>query len=78
MQQQNQQKMEQADVASDQTTRIQMYNQSEQQLVNDVAWLPMDQRFGARLLKPYVIGRVFNAQALVPPDDWGSVYIAQH
>ena len=77
-QQLNQQKMEQADVTSDQTTRFQMYNQSEQQLVNDVAWLPMDQRFGARMLKPYVIGRAFNAQALVPPDDWGNVYIAQH
>jgi oligopeptide transport system substrate-binding protein len=73
-----QQKLEQADVTIDQATRLQMYNQAEQQLVNDVAWLPMDQRFGARLLKPYVIGRVFNAQSLVPPDDWGSVYIATH
>jgi peptide/nickel transport system substrate-binding protein/oligopeptide transport system substrate-binding protein len=73
-----QQKLEQADVTTDQATRLQMYNQSEQQLVNDVAWLPMDQRFGARLLKPYVIGRVFNAQTLVPPNDWGNVYIAVH
>ena len=73
-----QQKLEQADVTTDQTTRLQMYNQAEQQLVNDVAWLPMDQRFGARLLKSYVIGRVFNAQSLVPPNDWGNVYIAAH
>jgi oligopeptide transport system substrate-binding protein len=73
-----QQKLEQADVTTDQATRLQMYNQAEQQLVNDVAWLPMDQRFGARLLKSYVVGRVFNAQSLVPPNDWGSVYIAVH
>ena len=73
-----QQKLEQADVTTDQATRLQIYNQAEQQLVNDVAWLPMDQRLGARMLKPYVIGRVFNAQGLVPPNDWGSVYIAVH
>jgi peptide/nickel transport system substrate-binding protein/oligopeptide transport system substrate-binding protein len=73
-----QQKLEQADVTTDQATRLQMYNQAEQQLVNDVAWLPMDQRFGARLLKSYVVGRVFNAQSLVPPNDWGSAYIAVH
>ncbi|HEX6478861.1 MAG TPA: peptide ABC transporter substrate-binding protein [Ktedonobacteraceae bacterium] len=73
-----QQRLEQADVTTDQGTRIQMYNQAEQQLVNDVAWLPMDQRFGAHLLKSYVVGRVFNAQTLVPPNDWSSVYIAVH
>jgi peptide/nickel transport system substrate-binding protein/oligopeptide transport system substrate-binding protein len=75
---QTQQLMEQADVTLDQTTRLQMYNQAEQQLVNDVAWLPTDQRFGNRLLKPYVIGRVFNAGGSVPPDDWANVYIAVH
>ena len=77
-QQQVQQQLEQADVTLDQTTRMQMYNTAEQQLVNDVAWLPMDQRFGNRLLKSYVIGRVFNALSEVPPDDWANVYIAVH
>jgi peptide/nickel transport system substrate-binding protein/oligopeptide transport system substrate-binding protein len=70
--------MEQADVTLDQTTRMQMYNKAEQQLVNDVAWLPMDQRVGNRLLKSYVVGRVFNALSEVPPDDWANVYIAVH
>jgi oligopeptide transport system substrate-binding protein len=73
-----QQLLEQADGTLDQTTRLQMYNTAEQQLVNDVAWLPMDQRIGNRLLKSYVIGRVFNAQGIVPPDDWANVYIATH
>jgi peptide/nickel transport system substrate-binding protein/oligopeptide transport system substrate-binding protein len=57
---------------------MQMYNKAEQQLVNDVAWLPMDQRVGNRLLKSYVVGRVFNALSEVPPDDWANVYIAVH
>jgi peptide/nickel transport system substrate-binding protein/oligopeptide transport system substrate-binding protein len=77
-QQATQQLLEQADGTLDQNTRLQMYNQAEQQLVNDVAWLPIDQRFGNRLLKPYVIGRVFNAQNQVPPDDWANMYIAAH
>lgn len=54
------------------------YNAIEQQLVNDVAWLPMQQVITTYLLKPYVIGIVDNAQSLTPPNDWGSIYIAQH
>jgi len=78
-QQQIQQQLEQADVTSDAATRLQMYNQAEQQLVNDVAWLPMDQRFGAQLLKPYEVGETFNALGLMPPpNDWGNIYVAAH
>jgi peptide/nickel transport system substrate-binding protein/oligopeptide transport system substrate-binding protein len=78
-QQQVQQQLEQADVTSDQHTRLQMYNQVEQQLVNDVAWLPMDQRFGAQLLKSYVVGETFNALGLMPPpNEWGNIYLAVH
>ncbi|HEX9131434.1 MAG TPA: peptide ABC transporter substrate-binding protein [Ktedonobacteraceae bacterium] len=77
-QQQVQQLLEQADVTADQAKRLQMYNQAEQQLVNDVAWLPLYQRNAARLLKTYVIGRVYNAFDLTPPDDWTNVYIAVH
>ncbi|HEX6483823.1 MAG TPA: peptide ABC transporter substrate-binding protein [Ktedonobacteraceae bacterium] len=73
-----QQLLEQADSTLDQNTRLPMYNQAEQQLVNDVAWLPMDQRISNRLLKTYVVGRVFNAIAEVPPDDWANIYIAVH
>ena len=73
-----QQLMEQADGTVDQNTRLPMYNQAEQQLINDVAWLPMDQRGVPRILKTYVIGRTFNALAIVPPDDWANIYIAAH
>ncbi len=78
-QQQVQQQLEQADVTSDSHTRLQMYNQAEQQLINDVAWLPTDQRFGSQLLKSYVIGQTFNALGLVPPPNaWGNIYVAAH
>lgn len=73
-----QQQMESADMMSDQTARMQAYHQIEQQLINAVAWLPMQQVTGAYLLKPYVKGTVDNAQGLTPPDDWSNIYIAVH
>jgi peptide/nickel transport system substrate-binding protein/oligopeptide transport system substrate-binding protein len=77
-QQQTQQALAAADVNPDQTSRMQAYNQAEQQLVNDVAWLPMEQVAVAQVLKPYVRGMVFNAQLLIPPNDWGNIFIATH
>ena len=70
--------MEQADVMTDPTARMAAYNRIEQQLVNDVAWLPVQQVTTNYLLKPYVVGVVDNAEDLTPPDDWGSIYIATH
>ncbi len=77
-QQQVQQQLAAADVNPDNTSRMQAYNQAEQQLVNDVAWLPIQQSASVQVLKPYVRGLVFNAQLLIPPDDWGNVFIATH
>ncbi|MBA2286760.1 MAG: peptide ABC transporter substrate-binding protein [Ktedonobacteraceae bacterium] len=58
--------------------RLQAYQQAEQALVNDVAWLPMEQVAQIFLRKAYVLGMVDNAQNLVPPDDWANIYIGQH
>ncbi len=77
-QQQVQQQLEAADVNPDPTARLQAYMQAEQQLVNDVAWLPMEQVTVNQVLKPYVRGMVFNPQLLVPPNDWGNIFIATH
>jgi peptide/nickel transport system substrate-binding protein/oligopeptide transport system substrate-binding protein len=77
-QQQVQQQLEAADVNPDQTARMQAYNQAEQQLINDVAWMPIDQVAQTQVLKPYVRGMVFNSQLLIPPDDWGHIFIATH
>ncbi len=77
-QQQTQAALAAADVNPDQTSRMQAYNQAEQQLVNDVAWLPMEQVAVAQVLKPYVKGVFFNDQLLIPPNDWNNIFIAAH
>jgi oligopeptide transport system substrate-binding protein len=77
-QQQTQQALAAADVNPDQTSRLQAYMQAEQQLVNDVAWLPMEQVAVSQVLKAYVKGMVFNPQLLIPPEDWGNIYIQSH
>jgi oligopeptide transport system substrate-binding protein len=77
-QQANQQLMEQADVNRDQNARLQQYSQAEQQVVNDVAWLPMYQIGAVYLLKPYVRDTASNALGLTPPDDWSHIYITKH
>ena len=77
-QQATQQLLEAADVNPDQASRLQQYNQAEQQLVNDIAWMPMEQVTVNILLKTYVKGVVFNPQGLTPPNDWGAVYIINH
>lgn len=68
--------MEQADGTQDQAQRLKMYNQAEQQLVNDVAWVPTVQVTNVLVRKPCVVGMVDNAQSSIPPDDWGNVYIS--
>jgi len=76
-QQQVQQNLEAADI-SQSPNRLQVYMTAEQQLVNDVAWLPMEQVTSTFVLKPYVQGIVFNPQDLTPPNDWGNIYISTH
>ncbi len=74
-QQQIQTQLEAADIDQNQTTRFQAYNTAEQSLVNDVAWLPMEQVTANFLVKPCVSGFVVDHQDLTPPNDWGSTYI---
>ena len=71
-----QQQMEQADVMQDPTARLQAYNSIEQQLVNYVAWFPMEQQNYIALVKPCVQNYTRNAQGLIAPDDWGNIYIS--
>ncbi len=68
--------LESADTNPDENARVQAYQNAEQQLINDVAWLPMEQVQAAYVLKPYVQGLIVNAQSLIPPDDWASIYIS--
>jgi oligopeptide transport system substrate-binding protein len=70
--------LERADANFQQDVRMKEYQQAEQQLVNDVAWMPMEQVTNVFLLKPYVVGMVDNQQGLIPPNDWANIYIVQH
>lgn len=72
-----QQQLAVADGTTDTRTRIQEYQQAEQQLVNDVAWLPMEQVTLPFLRTQYVVGFVDNAQGIIPPDDWATIYKVQ-
>jgi oligopeptide transport system substrate-binding protein len=77
-QQSTQHLLEAADANFQAQSRLQSYQKAEQQLVNDVAWLPVEQVTQVYLLKSYVIGMVNNPQGQIPPDDWANIYIAQH
>ena len=75
-QQATQKQLEAADINPDSATRVQAYNTAEQQLVNDVAWLPIDQVAIQVVLKPCVVGYGYNAQGLFNPESWARVYIS--
>jgi oligopeptide transport system substrate-binding protein len=77
-QQQVQQALIKADTTADQAARMKAYNDAEQQLVNDVTWLPMFQLARSRVLKSYMHGIVYNAQDFFPPEMWGNVYVTAH
>ena len=73
-----QQQLENADINFQPASRLSAYQQAEQQLVNDVAWMPMEQVTETYLRKPYVIGITDNELGLIPPNDWANIYIVQH
>jgi oligopeptide transport system substrate-binding protein len=77
-QQEVQKLLDQADANSNNDERMKQYQQAEQQLVNDVAWIPVYQQLTVGVRKPCVVGIVPNAFNITPPDDWGSIYISNH
>jgi oligopeptide transport system substrate-binding protein len=73
-----QQQLEAADSNVHAAARLQTYQHAEQQLVNDVAWLPIEQVTMPFLRQPGVFGMVDNASDMIPPNDWASIYVAQY
>ncbi|GCE28000.1 ABC transporter substrate-binding protein [Dictyobacter alpinus] len=57
--------------------RQQSYQSAEQQLINDVAWLPMQQVTETFLRTPAIVGIVDNGQDSISPDDWAKIYRVQ-
>lgn len=76
-QQQVQTLLANADGDTNPSTRFSKYNRAEQQLVNDVAWLPLVQRTTLAVEKSYVIGHVISPAGLTP-DVWARIYITNH
>ena len=58
-------------------TRIQSYQQAEQQIVNDVGWFPMEQATAPFLRSASIVGIKDNAEEIIPPDDWANIYQVQ-
>lgn len=75
---QTQQGLEQADTMSPGTARLTAYHALEQQLVNDVAWLPIYQLDTPYVQKPYVVGTITHPFDGIPPNDWANIYLAVH
>src|SRR5205085_8894214 len=73
-----QRELEQADAETDPNTRLQLYDSAEQQLINQVAWMPLYQETYITLQKPYVKGLGINSLQITPPTDWANIYIAVH
>jgi len=76
IQQATQALLHQADTNPNEAERLQQYMKAEQQLVDDVAWLPLYQITASFVRKPCVQGIVDNPAGLTPPDDWANVFIS--
>jgi ABC-type oligopeptide transport system substrate-binding subunit len=70
--------MEDTDVQLDPNLRSQMLVSTEQQLVNDVAWLPMYQANMSLLIKPYMTYQYIPVSTTPSLDDWSYIYVAVH
>jgi peptide/nickel transport system substrate-binding protein/oligopeptide transport system substrate-binding protein len=67
--------MKQADGNPDQTSRLKQYQQAEQILVTQVAWLTTDQATNWWETGPHLQGYTITAGGLVPRESWQSMYI---
>jgi peptide/nickel transport system substrate-binding protein/oligopeptide transport system substrate-binding protein len=70
--------MTSADTEHDVAKRMQMYNQAEQEIVNQCAWIPYQQTKIYWQQRSYVHGFGFNSIGLMVDVNWPKVYIAQH
>ena len=61
---------------SDQNARVQAYNMAEQQIINDVGWIPLYQSEGHAVINPKLVGNPFvNGLEIETPDNWANIYI---
>lgn len=70
--------MSKADAEQDPVKRMQMYNQAEQTVVNEVAWIPYQQGKLYWRQREYVRGFGLNGLGMMTDVNWPNVYIAAH
>jgi oligopeptide transport system substrate-binding protein len=75
-QKQNFAAMQTADTILDNNLRMKQYNTTEQQIVNDVGWLPLYQLQTPKIFKPCVKNYPYQAPFLPAPNRWSTIYIA--
>jgi peptide/nickel transport system substrate-binding protein/oligopeptide transport system substrate-binding protein len=66
-----------ADVMPNGDARLKEYQRIEQELINQVAWLPTQQQLVYGLRKPCVQGVPQPAMSIIPPDEWSKIYISK-
>ncbi len=76
-QQQVQSNLLKADAMQDPQQRLRAYQKAEQQLVNDVAWLPISQHNMAQIVQPTIHGYQINESGIMTPDIVETMYISQ-
>lgn len=67
-----------ADVEQNANKRMQLYNQAEQDVVNQSLWIPYQQAKSYWRVRDYVHGFGFNPGGLMVGVNWPKVYIAAH
>ena len=69
--------MAQADVDLTPSSRAQLYNQAEQLLVDQGAWIPLNQQKTFYNLPTFVHSFVYNSLGEVPMSSWQQIYLTQ-
>lgn len=70
--------MTKADQDLNPTTRTQEYNQAEQLLVDQGAWIPIYQSKTVYNIPTYVHNFVYNSLQEIPPSSWEMMYLTAH
>ena len=70
--------LKQADVERDQDKRMSLYNQAEQIIVNEVAWIPYEQAKAFWRMRPWVRGFGVNPIGMMVDIAWPNVAIYNH
>jgi ABC-type transport system substrate-binding protein len=58
--------------------RLSLYNQAEQLLVDQVAWIPLAQAKVFYTLPPYIHNFTLDSQGVLPLGAWQRVYLTAH